>query len=61
MGFGSDKANSCLLEHVMDIETRKMRGITQIEVEAMMGYPPNHTNLLITEAKHQTNALVQTP
>ncbi|KAH9558908.1 hypothetical protein CY35_06G032800 [Sphagnum magellanicum] len=60
MGFGSDKANSCLLEHVMDIETRKMRGITQIEVEVMMGYPPNHTNLLITEAKHQTNALVQT-
>jgi hypothetical protein len=45
----------------MDIETRKMRGITQIEVEAMMGYPPNHTNLLNTEAKHQTNALVQTP
>lgn len=56
LGYTTDTANSCTLEQVLEVDTNELRKITQMEVEQILGYLPNHTNVKVEEAYNNYHA-----
>ncbi|KAH9537934.1 hypothetical protein CY35_16G078200 [Sphagnum magellanicum] len=54
----SYKSNSCQMELVLENGTNELRYLSHVELERIMGYPPNHTSLCIDEAENNSNPMI---
>lgn len=46
------------MELVLENGTNELRYLSHVELERIMGYPPNHTSLCIDEAENNSNPMI---